>query len=504
MNRKKILGIDFGTTYTEVGYLGDDGRPNLIKTPSGNQKLRTAAWYKDGGEPKFGQSAVRAAPVHPDLVLKEFKPELDKSETEFVVDGKNLSPVEVAKTFYAHIKEQAENELGENVDETVITVPAYFFDFGYEVMKSGAEKAGFTVKRVLREPASAAVAYAIDNPLNERETIMVYDFGGGTFDVSLMTVNVENGSPKFDVIGNRGDTGLGGHDIDKLIYEEIFVKRFTDKYQVDPTEKPEVVAEWLTRAEDLKKALSEDESGADYIQAKARQLPIELTREDFNKLIEPTVDTTLDITKKLLQETSTQTEDIDRLVLVGGTTRVPLVKKKVEDFIGLQAERGVDPDLAVVSGAILIAGAKGGETIRDKNGVRVPLLASEVRDVTSHGIGVKAVDPATMEEYNSILIKKGEPLRAIGQDVFHPVGDDAKYVHITIIEGDSHDLNKCKILQENYKLEISVEKKSDNVDITVEIAVNKNGLIEIIAETPFGDRIRKEFQHPSILNQGGN
>lgn len=502
MKNNKVYAIDFGTTFSEYGYLGEDGRPEIIKNPSGRRKLRTAVWFRDGSGKKFGSSAARAGPVHPDSVLQEFKPDFDDTDTEFSADGKKLEPVEVAELFYGHIRDRIKESTGETPDGAVITVPAYFHDAGYEVLKRAAEAAGFKLERILREPASAAVGYAINHPLNHRETVLVYDFGGGTFDVSALEVTEENGAPKFDILGNQGRTDLGGRDFTEKIVEEIFVEEFRAEHGTDPTDKPEVRAEWLRRAEDMKKDLSENESEIDFIQGKKKQLRVELTRDDFEELIEPEVEETLDITEKLLAETSRDKSSIDRLVLVGGTTRIPLIKQAVSDFVGLEPEKGVDPDLAVVTGAILVAGAKGNQTIRDKKGVCVPLLASEVRDVTSHSIGVKAVDPDTGEEYHEILIPKGETLRATGTKAFYPSQDDAGKVELMILEGDSEDIDDCRILHEAYELKISTQKKKEEVKIEISLMVNENGIIEIVGETEFGDRIKEEFKNPNILNTG--
>ncbi|MBS3765236.1 Hsp70 family protein [Candidatus Bipolaricaulota bacterium] len=502
MKNSKVYAIDFGTTFSEYGYLKEDGRPEVIKNPSGRRKLRTAVWFKDGSGKKFGSTAARAGPVHPDSVLQEFKPDFDDTGTEFKVDGKKLKPVEVAELFYGHMKSRIKEATGETPDRVVITIPAYFHDIGYQVLKRGAEAAGFKIERILREPASAAVGYAINNPLNHKETVLVYDFGGGTFDASILEVTEENDSPKFDTVGNRGRTNLGGKDFTVKIVKKVFAKEFRNEHGTDPTDKPEVRAEWLRRAEDMKKSLSENKSDIDLIQAEKKQVSVELTRDKFEGLIEPEVEETLDITEKLLDETGKDRSSIDRLVLVGGTTRIPLIQKEVSNFIGLEPEKGVDPDLAVITGAILVGGAKGNQVIRNKKGVRVPLLASEVRDVTSRGIGIKAVNPDTGEEYHEVLIPKGEPLEAKGSKPFYPDRDDADTVSITILEGDSEDIDDCRKLQEDYELEISTSKKKEEVKIEISLIVNKDGLIEVMAETEYGDRMREEFTNPNILDKG--
>lgn len=317
MNKERIFAIDLGTTFTEFGFLGGDGRPEIIKNHSGERKLKTAVWFRNGSGKKFGGPAARAAPVHPDSVLQEFKPDLDDPDTSFSVDGKKLKPVAVAELFYEHVKDRIEEATGVKPKKAVITVPAYFGELGRETLKLGAEQAGFQIGRILKEPSAASVGYAINNPLDHKETVLVYDFGGGTFDVSLMKVTEEHGSPRFNIISNLGKTNLGGRDFTEKIVEEIFVEKFVKEHGTDPTDKPEVRAEWLRRAEDMKKSLSESESDVDFLQGEKEQLRIEVTRGEFEELIEPEVEQTMDITRKLLDETEKEKSEIDRLVLVG-------------------------------------------------------------------------------------------------------------------------------------------------------------------------------------------
>lgn len=495
-----VIGIDLGTTYWEVSWIGSDGWPKFLKNKGGSYRSESAIWLEDNQQPVFGPQAKRMYPVYPQQVILYSKPEWDDPDAKFSLPDRKLSCLQVCTLLYEHIKKQVEAFLGGEVDKVVITVPAYFHDQGRQVMKEGAEKAGFTVEKILREPAAAALGFAINDPLKAEETILVYDLGGGTFDVSVVKACKENDRPHFEILANSGDTKLGGRDFDRIMLEEIFIKAFQDEYGVNPTKDPQVKAKWLQDAEQVKEELSQSPKASVLLQGEGKSLPFNVTREDFYPLIQPSINQTIDKIKHLLKELSLSKEEIDRLVLVGGSTRIPAVADQVADFLALEPVKGVDPDMAVVVGAALMAGAKANQVIRDESGRRISLLESDVKDVTSHALGVKAVDPDTEKEYNHVLIPAKEKLRAVGKQVFHPTKDDASLVKITILEGESEDLRECRVLQEGYELHISNPRAASHVEVEVELAVSKDGLIEIIARTEDGDEIHEEFRNPHVVN----
>lgn len=500
MSPKPVIGIDLGTTNCQVSFIAEDGRPEIIKNRTGDRRTETAVWFQDGGgEPVFGKQARRMAPVKPDRVIFQAKPEWDQPGVSYSVDGEKLEPLDLAALFYGHLVKQAEESLGGEVKRAVITVPAYFHQIGREIMKKGAEKAGLKVERVLREPAAAAVGYALSRPLEDKETILVYDLGGGTFDCSLLEAGEENGSPKLKILGNRGDTQLGGRDFDRLILERVFQKSFKAEHGQAPTDDPRVEAQWLEDAEQVKKDLTDSHKALTLLQG-GKSHQVEVTRDQFNSLIQPDIDKTINIIGDLLQDTSVNKSQIDRLVLVGGSTRIKAIRDQVTDFIGKEPVEGVDPDLAVTVGAALIAGVRGNQIIRGKSGVRIPLLESSIKEVTSHALGVRAVNQAG-EEFNQVLIDAGQPLRATGTQLFRPTKDDASKVEITILQGKARDLDQCRILQEGYELPISTPRSASLVEVEVEMAINKDGLIEIVGRTNEGDEIREEFRHPRIVNR---
>lgn len=499
MSEQLVVGIDWGTTNWEVGRITEDGRPEVIKTASGKRKTESAIYFPNGDQPLFGSQARRMAPIEPDRVLHHFKPELDEDGHKFSVNGREIKPLELTTLSYKEIKARVEEELGKEINRAVITVPAYFHNVGYGLMKEGAEEAGFKVERVLREPASAAIGYALDRPFDRDETVLVYDLGGGTFDVSVLKVGEEDGLPDIQILGNSGDTHLGGRDFDRLILNEIFLPKFKQEHGFDPTEDPHCKDQWLEDAERVKKDLSTAKKSTIYLQGKGEALSLEVTREQFNSLIDCHVNHSLDTVKDLLADISVNKQDIDRLVFAGGSTRIKLVRDKITEFMDLEPASDIDPDMAVTIGAAVIAGAKGNQVIRNKDGQAIPYISSKVTDVTSHALGVKAVEEDTGQEYNQIIVDKHHPLPAAGSQIFRPTKDDAAEVEITILQGESRDLDQCRILQEGYKLGISKPRAASQVEIEVEFIVNKDGLIEIAARTDDGDQMKEEFKHPDIF-----
>lgn len=500
-NERLVVGIDWGTTTWEVARIGKNGRPENYRNSEGKKKTDSAIWFKKDGQIVHGPKAKRMYPLEPDRVLKEFKPELDEENVDFAGNGlKEVSqPIDLTRLSFENIKENIEEELSRQVKEAVITVPAYFHQIGIERIKKGAEKAGLKVKEILKEPAAAAIYYAIDREVTVSEKIMVYDAGGGTLDVSILEVNKDNDKPDLKIMKNAGDTNLGGRDFDQLILEEIFAKKFEKKYGFDPTEDPEVKARWLVEAETVKKELSSYEEDATTLQAKGESMQVEVTRKEFNSLIKPLVEKTIGIIENdLLAELSLAKDEIDHLMFVGDATRTPAVRNCVSEFVGLEPVVGNNPGLAVSKGAAVMSGALANQVIRDKDGTRINLIKSSVNEAVSHSLGVEAIDPKTGDSYNEVLIEADQPLEARGSKLFRPSKDDANEVEITILEGEKADLSECRVLQEGYKLSINKPRAAERIDIEITLVVNKDGLIEVIAETDAGDKLREEFSHPSI------
>lgn len=498
----KVIAIDLGTTFSEVAVIGQDGRPRLLMDETGDRMVESAIWFKDGGEEVFGEQARRMKPLTPDKVLFQVKPDWDHSGTDYSVGSETVGPVEVASKFYEYLKLQAEASLGTGIEKAVITSPAYFHDMGTEVMTKGAERARLEVMRVLKEPSAAAIGYALGEALSVGEKVLVFDLGGGTFDVSLIEVSGQSdGVPEIDILRNNGDTEFGGRDFDRMLVEELFVPRFKQEHGFDPTEEPKVEAKWLEEAEKLKKDLSSAADGTTYLQGGGESSALSVTREEFKELIEPKIDHSLEVLKENLKGARTDPSEVDRLVFVGGSTRIPAFREEVSNFLSLEPETGVDPDRAVVVGAALIAGAKGNEVIRDSSGRRIPLLESKISDVTSRGLGIKALDESDgYRPFNQILIPPGEPLPATGQRTFKPKEDDAKVVKFTLLEGDSEDIDQARVLAEDYELKIYNPRSAGSVRVTIELVVDENGLIKIRGETRDGDWVEEEFDHPNIAD----
>jgi molecular chaperone DnaK len=380
----RVIGIDLGTTNSVVAVM-EGGKPTVIPNQEGNRTTASVVAFTTGGERLVGQVAKRQAVTNPentvfsakrfmgrryDEVLEEIKTvpykvikgENDSARME-VLD-KVYSPPEMSAMVLQKLKAAADDYLGEKIEQAVITVPAYFNDAQRQATKDAGHIAGLEVLRLVNEPTAAALAYGLDK--KEDETIAVFDFGGGTFDISILDV----GAGVVEVKATNGDTHLGGDDIDQLIIEWL-VEEFKKDQGVDLAQDNMALQRLKEGSE---KAISTAGAGG------PKHLNIRVTRAKFEQMIEPMVGRTLDPCKQALKDAGLEPKDVDEVVLVGGSTRIPMVQKLVTDFFGKEPHKGVNPDEVVAIGAAVQAGVLAGE-VKD-----VLLL-----DVTPLSLGVETL-----------------------------------------------------------------------------------------------------------------
>jgi molecular chaperone DnaK len=364
---------------------------------------------------------------------------------------------------------------------------------GRQRVQEAAKLAGIDPVRLLSEPVAAALAFALDNPATS--VLCVVDVGGGTTDVSVVQLEERDG----EVLANYGDLHLGGRDFDVEIVE-FWRKKWQETFGEDPCQDPAVLADWLERAERAKKELSSAEETTAYLSASGRTLSPKLTRTDFERLIAGHLRRVESCVIEALRRASISPADIEHVILVGGSIRVPAIRSLVSRIFGREIGHSVDPTTAVVQGAAIAAADIDGIALRDRHGRR--FLKAVLTDVASHGLGVVAVDEDGTE-YNHALIKAGTPLPARGSAVFLPLHDDAEAVELTIVEGDDPDLSRCTILQRGYMLKIPVPRKRELVEIAVELVINTDGIVEIHARESGGGEFHEQFRHPAIVAEGG-
>ena len=413
----KIIGIDLGTTNSCVAVL-EGGEAKVITNPEGERTTPSVVAFKNG-ERIVGAAAKRQALTNPNTVssIKRLMGTAKKVEAE----GKKYSPEEISAMILSYLKDYAESYLGETVSKAVITVPAYFNGAQHQATKNAGKIAGLEVERIINEPTAAALAYGLDKQ-DKNQTILVYDLGGGTFDVSIL----ELGDGVFEVKSTSGNTHLGGDDFDNCIMDYL-VKEFKKENGVDLSKDKLAMQRLKEISEKAKKDLSgmtSTQISAPFIsQSKDGQplhLDMTLTRAKFEDLIEDLVESTLDPVHKALKDAGLKKDDIDKVIMVGGSTRIPMVYDLVKKELGKDPSREVNPDEAVAMGAAIQGGVLTGE-VND-----IVLL-----DVTPLSLGLE-----TLGGVMTVLIPRNTTVPTQKKQVFSTAADNQPAVDIHVLQGE--------------------------------------------------------------------
>jgi len=435
----KVIGIDLGTTNSVVAVM-EGGQPTVIASEEGGRTTPSVVGFSDDGERLVGAIAKRQSVTNPEntiysikrfvgrrlsevpeeIRLVPYKVSQGKDDSVVVeIDGKNFTPQEISAMTLAKLKASAEAHLGSEVTGAVITVPAYFNDSQRQATKDAGKIAGLDVKRIINEPTAAALAYGLDK--KEDEKIAVYDFGGGTFDVSILEV----GENVVEVKSTNGDTHLGGDNLDQRVIEYL-VEEFKKDQGVDLTQDPMAVQRLREAAEKAKMELSTAQASdinLPYItadQSGPKHLTLKLTRAKFEQLIDDLVERTLEPCRIALKDAGLKAADINEIVLVGGSTRVPLVRQKVEELFGREPNQTVNPDEVVAVGAAVQGGVLAGD-VKD-----VLLL-----DVTPLSLGIETLGGVTTR-----LIERNTTIPTRAQNVFSTAADNQPQVEIRVLQGE--------------------------------------------------------------------
>jgi len=414
----KIIGIDLGTTNSEVAVI-EAGKPTVIKSAEGQPFFPSIVAFTKDGEMLVGEAAKRQAVTNPEGTIHRIKRKMGRGEKVKVRD-KSYSPEQISAFILQKIKKDAEDFLGENILDAVITVPAYFNDDQRQATKDAGKIAGLNVKRIINEPTAASLAYGLDKEGDHK--IAVYDFGGGTFDITLMEV----GDGVFEVLSTNGDTQLGGSDMDKALVD-YFAKEFKDKHNIDLRDDPKALQRLYEAAENAKIELSstlQTDINIPYITVvnkEPKHLEIKLTRAKLEEIITPFVDKTEQPCKQALKDAKLKPSDIDHIVLVGGTTRIPLVRKKVEEIFGKPPKRDVDPMECVAVGAAIQAGVLSGDIDKD-----IVLL-----DVTPLTLSIE-----TLGGVATSLIERNTTVPTKKSRIFSTAADNQTSVDINVLQGE--------------------------------------------------------------------
>jgi len=414
----KVVGIDLGTTNSEVAYV-EAGKPAIIKSAEGQPYFPSVVAFTKDGEMLVGEAAKRQAVTNPEATVQRIKRKMGTNE-KIKIHGKNYTPQQISAFILQKIKKDAEDFLGEKITDAVITVPAYFNDDQRQATKDAGKIAGFNVKRIINEPTAAALAYGLDKEGDQK--IAVYDFGGGTLDVTLMEV----GGGVFEVLSTNGDTQLGGSDMDRALVDYI-VEDFKKKHKVDLRSDAATMQRILEAAEKAKMELSstlQTDINLPYITVvnnQPKHLEMKLSRAKLEEIISPFVERSEKPCRQALKDAKLKAEDIDHVVLVGGTTRIPLVIAKVEEIFGKKPKREVDPMECVAIGAAIQAGVLSGDIDKD-----IVLL-----DVTPLTLSVE-----TLGGVATSLIDRNTTVPTRKSKIFSTAADGQTSVEINVLQGE--------------------------------------------------------------------
>ncbi|HEY5524921.1 MAG TPA: molecular chaperone DnaK [Clostridium sp.] len=458
----KIIGIDLGTTNSCVAVM-EGGEPVVISNSEGARTTPSVVSFQPNGERLVGQVAKRQAITNPDKTIISIKREMGTNH-KTNVDGKDYSPQEISAMILQKIKVDAEAYLGEKVSQAVITVPAYFNDAERQATKDAGKIAGLEVLRIINEPTAAALAYGLDKT-DHSEKILVYDLGGGTFDVSIL----ELGDGVFEVLSTNGDTKLGGDDFDQKVIDYI-AQTFKAENGVDLSADKMAVQRLKEAAEKAKIELSSSTQtniNLPFITADAtgpKHIDINLTRAKFNELTHDLVQRTVGPMKKALSDAGLSIAQIDKVILVGGSTRTPAVVDAVKDFTGKDPSKGVNPDECVAIGAAIQAGVLTGE-VKD-----VLLL-----DVTPLTLGIE-----TLGGVATTLIERNTTIPAKKSQTFSTAADGQTSVEIHVVQGERQMAADNKTLGQ-FTLSGIAPAQRGVPQIEVTFDLDANGIVKVSA-----------------------
>jgi len=455
-----IAGIDLGTTNSAIGII-ENGVPRLIQI-DGRPTMPSCVGLDESGEILVGQPALNQIVAAPERTITSVKRQMG-SDLHLKLGDREYRPEEISAFILKRLKEEAERDLGRPVNKAVITVPAYFDEKQRRATQNAAELAGLEAVRILNEPTAAALAYNLQG--NKRQTILVYDLGGGTFDVSL--VNCENNL--VEVRASHGDTHLGGDDFDEALLEHI-AEAWQGSEALDLND-PRISRRLIMAAEAAKCRLSDHpfvEIREDYLSGDTH-LEMELSRDDLEKLIEPMLEKTWESMNAALSDGGLTPRDVDKILLVGGSTRIPLVQRMIEERIGQQASREVDPDLIVTMGAAIQGAIIAGQDV-----------GSILVDISTQTFSTEALRPDYMGLICVPVIQRGTPLPVTRSEAFATPVDNQERIEVTVFQGESTDPD------ENLEIGMFEVDGLDQVPagniILIEFSLDLNGMLKVTAK----------------------
>lgn len=461
-----IIGIDLGTTHSEVAIV-QDGNVQILDI-DGAPLLPSVVGLDNDGTLLVGQVARNQHALYPERTIRSIKRHMGDSQKVSMGD-QHHTPQEISALILRRLKRAAEEHLGEAVSKTVITVPAYFSDAQRQATRDAGELADLEVVRIINEPTAAALAYEAGQ--SEDKTLLVYDLGGGTFDVSVVRLSQE----VTEVLASHGNNHLGGDDFDTCIVD-MLIEQLSAQHSVDPSHNRAAMARLGRAAETAKIALS-DASYARIEEAYLLEqdghpvhLAVELERQDYEAMITPFIDETLEAVHIALEGANLSVADVDEVLLVGGATRTPAIQQRLEEVLGIAPRRDMDPDLCVASGAAIQAAVIAGQ----------PVTSNVLVDITPYTFGTCALSDRFGEPYPYTfipLIRKNTPIPVTKSETFYTVMDGQTTIDVQVYQGEDPDaLNNTEI--GSFRIEGLSDVPAGNVIITT-FSLDLNGILHV-------------------------
>ena len=458
----KIIGIDLGTTNSCVSVI-EGGEPVVIPNAEGARTTPSVVAFSKDGERMVGNVAKRQAITNPEKTISSIKRHMG-SDYKVNIDGKAYTPQEISAIILQKLKSDAEAYLGEKVTEAVITVPAYFTDSQRQATKDAGKIAGLDVKRIINEPTAAALAFGIDK--EDDQKVMVYDLGGGTFDVSI----IEMGDGVQEVLATAGNNHLGGDDFDKKVMDYI-VAQFKSETGIDlsndkmamqrvkeSAEKAKIDLSGMTTAQISLPFITADATGP-------KHLETTLTRAKFNEMTADLVEATMGPVRQAMKDSGLSMNDIDKILLVGGSTRIPAVQEAIQKFSGKEPFKGINPDECVAMGAALQGGVLGGD-------VKGLLLL----DVTPLSLGIE-----TMGGVNTVIIERNTTIPTKKSQIFSTAADNQTSVEVHVLQGEREFAKDNKTLG-MFHLDGILPARRGVPQIEVTFDIDANGIVHVSAK----------------------